>query len=78
MGFGGERIEIRRSSMLMFLIQSIGLGRVIATQEVVTVYVGFFVYGIGLGGGLFRARSYGGVTDRRSLPSLSLWSFRRS
>ena len=47
----GERMEIRRSSMLMFMIQSIGLATVIATQEVVTVYVGFFLYGIGLGGG---------------------------
>jgi OFA family oxalate/formate antiporter-like MFS transporter len=50
-GFVGERMEIRRSSMLMFMIQSIGLATVIATQEVVTVYVGFFLYGIGLGGG---------------------------
>ena len=50
-GFVSERMVIRRSSMLMFLIQSAGLGTAIASYEVVPVYVGFFLYGIGLGGG---------------------------
>jgi cyanate permease len=50
-GFVGERMEIRRSSMLMFVIQSIGLGTAIVTDEVAPVYIGFFLYGIGLGGG---------------------------
>jgi OFA family oxalate/formate antiporter-like MFS transporter len=50
-GFVGERMEIRRSSMLMFMIQATGLGTAIATEEVVPVYIGFFLYGIGLGGG---------------------------
>jgi MFS family permease len=50
-GFVGERMEIRRSSMLMFLIQSSGLATAILTHEVVPVYTGFFLYGIGLGGG---------------------------
>ena len=50
-GFVGERMEIRRSSMLMFLIQATGLGTAILTHGVVPVYTGFFLYGIGLGGG---------------------------
>jgi MFS transporter, OFA family, oxalate/formate antiporter len=50
-GFVGERMEIRRSSMLMFMFQSTGLATAIATDEVVPVYIGFFLYGIGLGGG---------------------------
>jgi cyanate permease len=50
-GFVGERMEIRRSSMLMFMMQATGLGTAIATAKVVPVYIGFFLYGIGLGGG---------------------------
>jgi OFA family oxalate/formate antiporter-like MFS transporter len=50
-GFVGERMEIRRSSMLMFMIQATGLGTAVATEEVMPVYIGFFLYGIGLGGG---------------------------
>lgn len=49
-GVIGERIEIRRSSMVMFLIQAFGLTLVIATVQVFPVYAGFFFYGIGLGG----------------------------
>jgi MFS family permease len=50
-GFLSERMEIRYSSMLMFVIQAAGLGIAIATSEVTLLYVGFFLYGIGLGGG---------------------------
>lgn len=50
-GVISERIEIRRSSMLMFLIQAIGLGLVLAINQIVPLYVGFLLYGIGLGGG---------------------------
>jgi MFS family permease len=50
-GFVSERMEIRRSSMLMFLIQAIGLGLVVATSGVAPLYAGFLFYGIGLGGG---------------------------
>lgn len=49
-GVIGERIEIRRSSMVMFLIQAFGLVLAIATMDVLPVYIGFFFYGIGLGG----------------------------
>jgi MFS family permease len=50
-GLVSERIEIRRSSMLMFLIQAVGLAIVIVTNAVAPLYAGFFLYGIGLGGG---------------------------
>ncbi|MGH7798446.1 MAG: MFS transporter [Candidatus Binatia bacterium] len=50
-GFVSERMEIRRSSMLMFLIQAIGLVIVIVTSAAAPLYVGFLLYGIGLGGG---------------------------
>ena len=50
-GFVSERMEIRRSSMLMFLVQAFGLTVVIATSAVAPLYAGFLFYGIGLGGG---------------------------
>lgn len=50
-GFLGERMEIRHSSMLMFFIQAAGLAIAMAAGEVALLYAGFFLYGIGLGGG---------------------------
>lgn len=50
-GFLSERMQIRYSSMLMFLIQATGLALAIATSEVAFLYLGFLLYGIGLGGG---------------------------
>jgi MFS family permease len=50
-GFLSERMPIRYSSMLMFLIQATGLALAIATSEVAFLYLGFLLYGIGLGGG---------------------------
>lgn len=50
-GFVSERMEIRRSSTLMFLIQAIGLALVTATSTAAPLYAGFLLYGIGLGGG---------------------------
>jgi MFS family permease len=49
-GFVSERMEIRRASMLMFLIQSTGLALALAGHQVAALYGGFFLYGIGLGG----------------------------
>lgn len=49
-GFVSERMEIRRASMLMFLIQSTGLALALAGSQIVALYGGFFFYGIGLGG----------------------------
>ncbi len=50
-GVISERMDIRHSSLIMFLVQSAGLALVLATDQVVPVYLGFFLYGIGLGGG---------------------------
>ncbi|HET7003979.1 MAG TPA: MFS transporter, partial [Candidatus Binatia bacterium] len=50
-GVISERMDIRYSSLVMFLVQAAGLALVLATNEVVPVYTGFFLYGIGLGGG---------------------------
>ena len=50
-GMISEQMEIRRCSMLMFLIQAIGLGLVLAIDQIVPLYAGFFLYGVGLGGG---------------------------
>ena len=50
-GVISERMEIRHSSMLMFLIQAIGLALVIGFGQSLQLYTGFFLYGIGLGGG---------------------------
>ncbi|MBI2352442.1 MAG: MFS transporter [Deltaproteobacteria bacterium] len=49
-GFLSERVDIRKATMLMFLIQTLGLSLVIATTGLVAVYAGFFIYGVGLGG----------------------------
>jgi sugar phosphate permease len=50
-GFVSERMSIRYATMVMFLVQAVGLALVLITNHVVPVYAGFFLYGIGLGGG---------------------------
>ena len=50
-GFVSERMPIRHSSMLMFLIQAVGLAIAIVSREVALLYLGFLLYGVGLGGG---------------------------
>jgi OFA family oxalate/formate antiporter-like MFS transporter len=50
-GFVSERMPIRYATMVMFLVQSAGLALVLISSHIVTVYAGFFFYGIGLGGG---------------------------
>ena len=49
-GVVSEHMAIRRSNMIMFLVQSAGLSLAIATNQLVPVYIGFCLYGIGLGG----------------------------
>jgi cyanate permease len=49
-GLISERVEIRHSSMVMFLVQALGLALVITTGHLFAIYSGFFLYGIGLGG----------------------------
>jgi MFS family permease len=49
-GFLSERVDIRKATMLKFLIQASGLSLAIVTDRLALTYVGFFLYGIGLGG----------------------------
>lgn len=50
-GFVSERMAIRYATMVMFLVQSAGLALVLVSRHLVPLYGGFFLYGIGLGGG---------------------------
>lgn len=49
-GFLSERMDIRKATMLMFLVQAAGLSLAISTLRLAPIYAGFFLYGIGLGG----------------------------
>ncbi len=50
-GLVSERIDIRKAAAAQFLIQVAGLALVLASTDLRLVYAGFFLYGIGLGGG---------------------------
>jgi MFS family permease len=51
-GLLAERIDPRIAAMLRFIVQGVGLGLAISTESLVFLYVGFFLYGIGLGGNM--------------------------
>ena len=51
-GLLAERIDARFAAMLRFVIQGIGLGLAILTDQLFCLYAGFFLYGIGLGGNM--------------------------
>jgi OFA family oxalate/formate antiporter-like MFS transporter len=51
-GFLAERIDPRIAAMLRFIVQGIGLGLAILTTNLICLYAGFFLYGIGLGGNM--------------------------
>ena len=51
-GLLAERIDVRKVTMLKFLIQAAGLWLAISTNHLVPLYLGFFLYGIGLGGSM--------------------------
>jgi len=51
-GFLVERVDARIAAMLRFVIQGIGLALAISTSNLACLYVGFFLYGIGLGGNM--------------------------
>lgn len=50
-GLVAERIDIRKAAAAQFLTQTVGLALALASTELRFVYAGFFLYGIGLGGG---------------------------
>jgi MFS family permease len=51
-GILAERIDTRFAAMLRFVVQGIGLGLAIITDNLFCLYAGFFLYGIGLGGNM--------------------------
>ena len=51
-GFLAERIEVRKAAALQFSIQAAGLFIAISTSRIGPLYLGFFLYGIGLGGNM--------------------------
>jgi MFS family permease len=51
-GLVAERIDVRIAATLRFVIQGIGLGLAILGANLSFVYIGFFLYGIGLGGNM--------------------------
>ena len=50
-GMVADRFDIRKVSCVQFLIQGVGLVLAIWSQEIHFIYIGFFIYGIGLAGG---------------------------
>lgn len=51
-GLLAERMDVRVAATLRFVIQAIGLGLATLTTNLFCLYVGFFLYGIGLGGNM--------------------------
>jgi MFS family permease len=51
-GLLAERVDARIAAMLRFVVQAIGLGLAILTGNLLCLYAGFFLYGIGLGGNM--------------------------
>ena len=51
-GLLAERVDVRYAAMFKFIIQGIGMGLAVISGELIFLYVGFFLYGIGLGGNM--------------------------
>jgi len=51
-GFFAERVDVRMAMMMKFLIQATGLSLAVVTRDLPPLYLGFFLYGIGISGGL--------------------------
>jgi MFS family permease len=51
-GVLAERIDAKIAAMLRFVVQGVGLGLAISTDNLGCLYSGFFLYGIGLGGNM--------------------------
>ncbi len=49
-GFVGERFRVRRIIAFLFLMEAAGLYVAATAQDLSTIYLGFFFYGLGLGG----------------------------
>jgi cyanate permease len=51
-GYLCDHMDIRKVTMMKFLIQAAGISLAIGSGHVTALYVGFFLYGVGMGGGL--------------------------
>lgn len=51
-GVAADRIDVRKAAMAQFLLQAFGLTLALAPAGVTTLYLGFLIYGFGLGGSL--------------------------
>ena len=49
-GFAGERISVRKIISFLFLVEAAGLYVAANTEDLRIIYLGFFFYGLGLGG----------------------------
>ncbi len=49
-GFASERISVRKVISFLFVVEAIGLSVATTAQDLWTIYLGFFLYGLGLGG----------------------------
>lgn len=49
-GFVGERVSVRKVISFLFLVEAAGLYVAANAQELSIIYLGFFFYGLGLGG----------------------------
>ena len=49
-GFVGERVTVRKVVSFLFLVEAAGLYVAANAQDLSTIYLGFFFYGLGLGG----------------------------
>ena len=50
LGFISERMSVRKSTAISFVIQAVGLVAAMQTRELTGLYLAFFLYGFGLGG----------------------------
>ena len=67
-GFVGERVSVRKAVAVMFVIEAAGLVLALQTTELRWLYLAFFLYGTGLGGG---AGSPGGHVGQLLRPHIS-------
>lgn len=49
-GFVSERISVRKVTSFLFVVEAAGLWVAATAEDLGTLYLGFFLYGIGLGG----------------------------
>ena len=51
-GLTADRIDVRKAAVAQFVVQACGLGLALSASGITSVYLGFLLYGFGLGGSL--------------------------